>query len=252
MTLQNGVECFFSRACRGGGGVCSSADAPAAPGSVGPHFVYFISSGVQTYILFMDMSPSMASNIFWVVLFFTFLFSSFLTAPSTPFIISAAPFPAQARLVESAPVPVRVVHRDLCSRLDALRYQHHPLRVQPGESLKLGIRFARVVNKPCVVPLPALPYLILRDRRSSVHHVQVAQIARHQSGELSDRSATVERLDYIVSMRKKGGRERVRKEHDSHSRQAGRYSSRQVCGIPGRVKGFSCHTRTASESSSKS
>jgi len=91
-----------------------------------------------------------------------------------PLAVSTFYGPADASLVQVAPLIVGIVHCDSLAGLRFLRYQNYALRTEPSKSFELTVRATRTVDEFSMV---ALPYLILTIVCLTLHNICVAKVS---------------------------------------------------------------------------
>ena len=64
---------------------------------------------------------------------------------------SAARLSTQTEFIQRSPISIRIVDRDLMSRLDSAGNDQNALHTLPVKFLKLGIRIAGMVDESCKV-----------------------------------------------------------------------------------------------------
>ena len=91
-----------------------------------------------------------------------------------PLAVSTFYGPADASLVQVAPIIVGIVHCDFLAGFDSFRYQNYALRTEPSKSFELTVRATRTVDEFSMV---ALPYLILTIVCLTLHNICVAKVS---------------------------------------------------------------------------
>jgi hypothetical protein len=100
---------------------------------------------------------------------------------------------AQARLLQSLPVPVRIINRKFLPRSQTFWHHNRPLHTQPNKQLELAVGYTAVVDELGEVPPSALPDLVGRACSSlTLHDVHVLEIFSHNTYEFSNWSTPLE------------------------------------------------------------